>query len=90
MRALWAGQMGVREIEGRGSVSVPWTGARTDVSAASPPPCASAPPSSAALPASSSAPPASSAALVSVAGTSSLPAWSSAGPKDKEHTAEGR
>lgn len=80
---LWAGQMGVREIEGRGSVRVPWTGAQTDVSAASPPPCTSAPPSSA-------APPASSAAPVSVAGTSSSPAWSSAGPKDKERTAEVR
>lgn len=67
----------MRQIEGTVSVSVPWTGARTGVSSASPPRAFSPSPSGSVTPASSAAP-------VSAAGTDSWPAWSSAGPKEKE------
>ncbi len=86
MQALYAGQVGVREIEGR--VSVPWTVVWTHVSVTFPPPAFSPVPSASAHP-SSSSPPVSSAPPVSAAGTDSLPAWSFAGPEEEEEL-EGR
>lgn len=70
MQVSWAGQVGEREFEEKGSVSVPWSAEWTDVSAASPPPSFSPAPSSFAAPASA-------------VGTRSSPASSSAGPEER-------
>lgn len=95
MQMLWPEQVEVKEIQGKVAVCVPWSVAQNDVSAASRPPF-SPPPSSSALPFSPppfasavpsfSSPPASSFAPLSAAGTDSSPAWSTAGPKEKERT----
>lgn len=66
----------VREIWGRVSVSVLSIVSWTDVSAASPPPPVVFP--------------ASSVAPLSAAGTDSMPAWSSAGPKGEHGTGQCR
>lgn len=68
----WAWQVGVREFEEKGSVSVPWNADWTVVSVASPPP-------------SSSPAPSSFAAPLSAVGTKSSPASSSAVPENRGH-----
>lgn len=83
MWVSWAGKVGEKEFEEKGSVSVPWSAEWTDVSAASRPLFFSPPPSFAPAPSSPSF-----AALVSAVGTKSWPASSSAGPEERSQREE--